>query len=85
MRSNAPHWVHTVSHCICHGGHYYCISMIKDTLFGIIHALIADSYITNTSHENMRSMIWRMVIFVYRALVDQELDDDGNILYAFVQ
>jgi hypothetical protein len=55
------------------------MSTMKDTLFGIIHMFIADSYITKMSRENTRAMIWRMVIFVYHALVDQDLDDDGML------
>ena len=73
MRPNTPHAVYTVMHSLCHGGHFYSMSTIQDTLFGIIHAF--------TSHENTRTMIRRMVIFVHRALIDQELDEDGELYF----
>jgi len=85
MGPNTPHTVYTVTHSLCHGSFFYSMSTMKNTLFGIVHTFIADSYITNTTHENTRSMIRRMVIFVYHALVDQDIDDDGMlILHNFV-
>jgi len=79
MHPNTPHAVYTVWHSLCHGRHFYSMSTIQDTLFGIVHAFVVDSYITNTSHENTRTMIRRMVIFIHRALIDQELDEDGEL------
>ncbi|KIM48625.1 hypothetical protein M413DRAFT_20985 [Hebeloma cylindrosporum] len=52
------------------------MSKMKDTLYGLIHILIGDSVITNSSNEKMRSLLWRMVMFVYQALVDQDMDVD---------
>ena len=54
------------------------MSTIKDTLFGIIHALVAQTYIPETVHQNTMAMVRRMVIFVYKALVERDLDEDGK-------
>ena len=80
MGLNSPHMVYTVGHSLCDGSFLYSMLTMKNTLFGIIHAFIVDSYITNTTHKNTRSMIQRMVIFVYYALVDQDIDDDGMLI-----
>jgi hypothetical protein len=50
---------------------------MTDTLFGITHAFIADTYITNTYHTKSRLLLRRMVIFAYQGLVGQVLEDDG--------
>ena len=50
---------------------------MTDTLIGMTHAFMADSYITNTYHTKSRLLLRRMVIFVYMGLVDQALEDDG--------
>ena len=55
---------------------------MTDTLFGMTHAFVADSYITNTYHTKSRLLLRRMVIFAYQGLVDQALEDDGMCFYA---
>jgi hypothetical protein len=52
---------------------------MRDTLFGMTHAFMANSYITNTHHTKSRLLLRRMVIFAYMGLVDQELEDDGML------
>jgi len=80
MRPNSPHAVFTIEHSICHGGHFYAMSCMTDTLFGMTHVFMADSYITNTYHTKSRLLLRRMVIFAYQGLVDQALEDDGMCL-----
>ena len=58
------------------------MSCMADTLFGMTHAFVADSYITNTYHTKSRLLLRRMVIFAYQGLVDQALEDDGMCFYA---
>ena len=82
MRPNTPHAVLTIEHSICYGGHFYVMSCMTDTLFGMTHAFVADSYITNTHHTKSRLLLRRMVIFVYQGLVEQALEDDGMCFYA---
>jgi hypothetical protein len=77
MRPDTPHTVITIEHSICYGGHFFVMSCMTDTLIGMTHAFMADSYITNTHHTKSRLLLRRMVIFVYLGLVDQALEDDG--------
>ena len=77
MRPDTPHTVITINHSICYGGHFFVMSCMTDTLVGMTHAFMADSYITNTHHTKSRLLLRRMVIFVYLGLVDQVLEDDG--------
>lgn len=78
MRPHTRHAMFTVSHSLCHGGAFYPMSSLKDTLSGIIHTFITRSFIP--TQENTMAMIRRMVIFVYRALVDRDLEEDGSVL-----
>ena len=71
-----PHTVITIKHSICYGGHFFVMSCMTDTLIGMMHAFMANSYITNTHHMKSR-LLHHMVIFVYLGLVDQVLEDDG--------
>ena len=50
MRPNTPHFVVTPESAICHGGHFYAMSTIRDTIFGIYHMFVASKNITNTEH-----------------------------------
>ena len=77
MRPDTPHNVITIEHSICSGGHFFVMSCMTDTLIGMTHAFMADSYITNTHHTKSRLLLRRMVIFVYLGLVEQALEDDG--------
>ena len=77
MRPDSLHAVITIEHSICSGGHFFVMSCMTDTLIGMTHAFMADSYITNTYHTKSRLLLRRMVIFVYMGLVDQALEDDG--------
>lgn len=79
MRPNTPHSVLTIHHALCHGGHFYVMSCMRDTLVGMTHAFMANSYITNTYHTKTRLLLRRMVIFAYMGLVDQALEDDGML------
>ena len=78
MRPYTPTSIFTASHSLCHGGDFYAMSTIKDTLFGIIHTLVAPTFIPNNTHQSALPMIRRMVIFVYKALVERDLDQDGK-------
>jgi hypothetical protein len=77
MRPDTPHAVITIEHSICYGGHFVAMSCMTDTLLGMTHAFMADSYITNTHHTKSRLLLRRMVIFAHQGLVDQALEEDG--------
>ena len=82
MRPNTPHAVFTPDHTICEGGHFFTTSTMADTFYGIVHAFVADSYITNTSHPSCWLLLRRIMQLYYIGLVEGKFSEDGkyNIL-----
>ncbi|KAF8234637.1 hypothetical protein L208DRAFT_1154606, partial [Tricholoma matsutake] len=67
---NTPHFVVTTQAAICHGGHFYAMSCIKDTLYGIFHMFCISKSITNTEHScNSHLLIRRIIIYTHHILV----------------
>jgi hypothetical protein len=83
MMPNAPHAVFTTEHAICYGGHFYSATTMQDTLSGVIHALVHDLYITNTSHPDMRMMMRRVVVYTHATLVRGEIDGTDRSSHSF--
>lgn len=83
MRPNTLHAVYTPEHAICHGGHFYAISTIQDTLFGLVHSFIAGNFVTNTDHKSSRLLLRRIAHFYYGALVLGIIDEDRMLNYSF--
>jgi hypothetical protein len=70
MRPNTPHFVLTPESAICHGGHFYAMSTIRDTIFGMYHMFAASRTITNTEHtEDAFTLLRRMVVYMHYILV----------------
>ena len=70
MRPNTPHFVVTPESAICHGGHFYAMSTIQDTVFGIYHTFVAGRNITNTEHtEDACLLLQRLIIHIHNVLV----------------
>lgn len=70
MRPNTPHFVVTPESAICHGGHFYAMSTIRDTVFGIYHMFVASKKVTNTEHsQDAHLLLRRMLIHVHYVLV----------------
>jgi hypothetical protein len=70
MRPNTPHFVVTPESAICHGGHFYAMSTIQDTVFGLYHMFVASKRVTNTEHSHdAHLLLRRMVIYVHYVLV----------------
>lgn len=80
MRPNTPHMVYTIEDSICRGSHFYATSMLADTLSGIVHCLIADNVVTNTSHVAARCLLLRMLHFFHQEFVVLEHDHRGMSL-----
>jgi hypothetical protein len=76
MRPNLPHAVYTPEHAICHGGHFYAISTIQDTMFGLVHSFITGNLVTNTDHVSSRLLLRRMAHFYHGAFVQGVVDKD---------
>src|ERR1700733_1041346 len=70
MRPNTPHFVVTPESAICHGGHFYAMSTIQDTVFGLYHMFVASKRVTNTEHsEDAHLLLRRMVVYLHYVLV----------------
>jgi hypothetical protein len=73
MRPNTPHFVVTPESAICHGGHFYAMSAIRDTVFGIYHMFVASKNITNTEHtQDAHLLLRRLVVYTHYVLVKNE-------------
>jgi hypothetical protein len=70
MRPNTPHFVVTPESAICHGGHFYAMSTIQDTVFGLYHMFVASKRVTNTEHSHdAHLLLRRMVTYLHYVLV----------------
>ena len=76
MRPNVPHAVYTPKDAICHGGHFYAISTIQDTMFGLVHSFVGGNLVTNTDHISSRQLLGRMAHFYHSAFVLGIVDGD---------
>lgn len=80
MRANTPHAVFTPEHSICHGGHFYATSTMRDTFFGVVHTFMSPNALTNTDHPAHSLILRRIAAFYHEALVKQEIEDGGESL-----
>lgn len=81
MRPNTPHMVFTIEDSISHGSHYYSSSTLTDTFSGIVHCLIAENVVTNTSHFASRSLLLRMIHYFHEEYIVLEHDHKGMHLF----
>ncbi|KDR84716.1 hypothetical protein GALMADRAFT_46028, partial [Galerina marginata CBS 339.88] len=72
MGPDCPHWVYTPFHTICSGGHYTASATIQDTMIGLIHTFMLDSFISNTNHTPTRILLCRLASFYYQGLVKKK-------------
>lgn len=63
MRPNTVHMVVTLENSICHGGHFYAMSTMRDSCFGLYGCFFYNSKLTNTDHVRSRAMLRRMVCY----------------------
>jgi hypothetical protein len=61
MRPATLHYVLTVEDSIMLGRHFYSSSTSQQSAFGMIHTFIINSVITNVRHDNVNTMIRRMM------------------------
>ena len=72
MRLNTPHLVVTPEHAICHGGHFYAMSTIRDTCFRIYHMFVGGSALTNTEYSlHAHQMLTCMLFYIHNSFVHQ--------------
>lgn len=69
MRPNTPHVVFTTNNSIVLGAHFYSMSNMQPTFFGIVHCLMGNNLLTNTDHGRTRPLLLRMMQYLYKCLV----------------
>jgi hypothetical protein len=66
MGPNTPHYVVTPESAICHGGHAYTTSTIRQSAYGIFHTFTASSVVTNTEHTRASwLLLQRLMIYIH--------------------
>lgn len=79
MRPNTPHYVVTPKAAICHGGHFYATSTIRETVFGVFHMFSLSKCITNTEHSlDSRFLLQRLIIYFHHELVRCRFDPQSS-------
>lgn len=53
MRPNTPHYVLTQEDSLVYGRHFYCGTSVFDNCVGLVQALLADQFVTNTTHPEL--------------------------------
>jgi hypothetical protein len=61
--------VFTIENSISRGSHFYSTSTLTDTFAGIVHCLIAEHVVTNTSHHASRSLLLRMIHYFHEEFI----------------
>jgi hypothetical protein len=59
MKPSTLHAVVTFEASICHGGHLYPMSTMRNTMYGIMHTFVGSSVLTNTEHTTDSRMLLR--------------------------
>jgi hypothetical protein len=80
MRPSTPHYVLTVDDSITYGRHFYCASMISDSVYGIVHSFVLGLGVTNTLHTTTKTLMQRIMAMWYMHFVCGEMDSPGKLL-----
>jgi hypothetical protein len=62
MRPNTPHCVVTTNAAICHGGHFYASSTVRDSCHGFLSSFVGSSLLTNTEHTSDALLMLRRLV-----------------------
>jgi len=61
MKPNTVHYVVTVDNAITYGRHFYPAHAAQLSTFGIIHVFILNYGVTNTLHNDIHTLVRRMM------------------------
>lgn len=75
------HAVYTSDNAICHGGHSYASSTMKDTLCGLIHAFATSHYVANNTTEQSQLLLRQIMFFFSEELEHRLRDVDGSFKF----
>jgi hypothetical protein len=62
MRPNTVHFVITAGDSIVYGRHFYSNASMQASVFGIVHTFVMSYRLTNTLHEELDTMLRRMMV-----------------------
>jgi hypothetical protein len=80
MKPGTPHAVVTFEASICHGGHFYAMSTIRRTVYGIMHTLVGSNVLTNDKHTtDSRMLLRRLVSHVYCHTVENKFQASPDL------
>jgi hypothetical protein len=65
MRPNTLHYVVTIESSIVYGRHFYSASTVQSSILGIVHTFIMSNGITNVLHDQLHTMLRRMMAMWY--------------------
>lgn len=77
IKASTPHFVLAIEPSILHGGHFYMMDLMQETLQGLVHSFMLSSFITNTSHSSSRAILRRMLMFCYMGLIENVIHTSG--------
>jgi hypothetical protein len=69
MWPNTPHMVFTIDNSNSRGSYFYSTGTLTDTFAGIVHCLITEPVVTNTSHHGSRSFLLRMIHYFHEEFI----------------
>jgi hypothetical protein len=71
MKPGTPHAVVTFEASICHGSHFYAMSTICTTVYGIMHTLVSSNILMNAKHTtDSHMLLQRLVSYVHHHTVE---------------
>ena len=85
MRPNSPHMVYTIENAISKGSYFYATSTLTDTFTGLVHCLIADRVVTNTSHFASRFLLLRMIHYFHEEFIVLGHSQEGMCIFFTVR
>ncbi len=62
MKANTYHYVVTLNHSVCYGGHFLSTASLQKTLIGYVHTAMLGYCITNTLHPEVKRLLFRIMI-----------------------
>ncbi|KAJ6591427.1 hypothetical protein B0H10DRAFT_2233226 [Mycena sp. CBHHK59/15] len=62
MQAGTPHIVIGPEHAVTLGGHDLSLEMMRKTLYMMLHFLILENFVTNTTHHSLRQMLVRVQV-----------------------
>jgi hypothetical protein len=80
MKPGMPHAVVTFEASICHGGHFYAMSTIHATVYGIMHTLVGSNILTNAEHTtDSRMLLQQLVSDMHHHMVESRFQPSPDL------